>query len=223
MEDFKKEFITFMVQSKVLTFGNFTTKSGRQTPFFINTGNYDNGMQMAMLGKFYARALNDTLGNNFDSLFGPAYKGIPLAVTTAIALHEHFNRNITFSFNRKEAKDHGEGGSLVGHKYRDGERVVIIEDVITAGTSVRESIPLLHKAAAVQICALLISVDRMEKGSSDLSALQEIQQQFGMQAFAIVSIEEIVNYLHNRSIDGQILIDDNMLAKINDYRSLYGV
>lgn len=219
---YKEEFIEFMVASGVLTFGDFTTKSGRKTPFFINTGNYDTGEQMGKLGYYYAKALNDTLGPSFDCLFGPAYKGIPLAVTTSISLAQDFNHNATFCFNRKEAKDHGEGGTIVGHKLQDGETVVIIEDVTTAGTSIRESVPLLKATANVNIKALVVSVDRQERGTTEKSALAQIQEDFGIQPVPIVTLDEIVNHLYNKKVDGKILIDDEMLERINTYRSEYG-
>ena len=211
-----------MVRSKVLTFGNFTTKSGRQTPYFINTGNYTTGRQIGMLGEFYARALNAALGKNFDVLFGPAYKGIPLAVTTAVALDRFFNHDVRVSYNRKEAKDHGEGGSLIGHKPTAGDRLVIIDDVITAGTSVRESMSVLSATQGVAFSALAVSVDRMEKGPSGVSALAEASQAYGMTALAIVSINDIVAYLYNREIDGVVALDDGAFQRIGEYREKYG-
>ncbi len=221
--NYKHEFIEFMVKSNVLTFGDFTTKSGRKTPFFINTGNYDTGEQMSLLGKYYAQALNDTLGTDFDTLFGPAYKGIPLAVTAAINLNDNFKHNVTVCFNRKEAKDHGEGGNIIGHKLKDGERVIIIEDVTTAGTSIRESVPLLKSTANVEIKALVVSVDRQEKGSGDISALDEIQNEFGIQPIPIVTLDEIVEYLYNREVDGKVIVNENMMLLIDNYRKKYGV
>ena len=220
--NYKEEFIEFMVESGVLTFGDFTTKSGRKTPFFINTGNYDTGEQMGRLGYYYAKALNDALGKEFDCLFGPAYKGIPLCVTVSISLAEKFDHNVTFCFNRKEAKDHGEGGTIVGHKLQDGEDVVIIEDVTTAGTSIRESVPLLKSAADVNIKALVVSVDRQERGTTEKSALQQIKEDFGIMPVPIVTLDEIVSYLYNREVNGAVLIDDAMLERINAYREQYG-
>jgi orotate phosphoribosyltransferase len=222
MEEFKKEFIEFMVESKVLTFGDFTTKSGRKTPFFINTGNYDNGAQMEKLGEFYAKAIQNELNGEFDGLYGPAYKGIPLCITTAIALNKLFQKNANFTFNRKEAKDHGEGGTLIGHKLQENERLIIVEDVITAGTAIRESLPVIQAAANVEITAIVVSVDRMEKGTGSLSAIAQVEQDFGIRTFAIVTIDEVVKYLHNRSINGKIIVDDAMKGKIEDYRKLYG-
>ena len=219
---YKEEFIEFMVKSGVLTFGDFTTKSGRKTPFFINTGNYDTGEQMEKLGYFYAKALNSALGKEFDNLFGPAYKGIPLAITASIALNNSFDHNVTFCFNRKEAKDHGEGGSIVGHKLKDNERVVIIEDVTTAGTSIRESVPLLKAAANVDITALVVSVDRQERGTTEKSALSQIEEDFGIRPIPIVTLDEIIEYLYNKEIDGKIIINDEILNRINEYREKYG-
>ncbi|MCM8526707.1 MAG: orotate phosphoribosyltransferase [Lentisphaeraceae bacterium] len=222
METFKKEFIEFMVRSGVLTFGDFTTKSGRKTPFFINTGNYDNGAQMEKLGEYYAQAIQNELGDSFDGLYGPAYKGIPLCITTSVALNRLFGKNAYFTFNRKEAKDHGEGGTLIGHKLKDKERLIIVEDVITAGTAIRESLPVIQSAADVEITAIVVSVDRMEKGTGDLSAIAQVQADFGIKTFAIVTIEEVVEYLHNREIDGKIVVDDAMKDAINAYREKYG-
>ena len=223
MLDFKKDFIEFMVRSGVLTFGDFTTKSGRKTPFFINTGNYDNGQQMEKLGEFYAQAIQAELEGQFDGLYGPAYKGIPLCITTSIALSKLFDKNVNFTFNRKEAKDHGEGGNLIGHKLQDGERVIIVEDVITAGTAIRENLPVIQAAADVNIAAIVVSVDRMEKGTGELSAIAQVEADYGIKTFAIVTIEEIVEYLHNREIDGKVIVDDDMKDSINAYREKYGV
>jgi orotate phosphoribosyltransferase len=222
MEQYKKEFIEFMVRSGVLTFGDFTTKSGRKTPFFINTGNYSTGEQLTKLGEFYAAALRQTLGDTFDVLFGPAYKGIPLVVTTAIALARQHNQNVVFCFNRKEVKDHGEGGNLIGHRVQEKERVVIVEDVTTAGTSVRESIPLLQSIAPVTIRGLIVSVDRMERGLTSKSALMELHDEFGITTFAIVNMDEVTAHLHNKEIDGTVVVDDEMMQRIDAYRDQYG-
>ena len=222
METYKKDFIEFMVRCGVLTFGDFTTKSGRKTPFFINTGNYATGEQLAGLGKFYAEAFNRSFPEKVDVLFGPAYKGIPLVTTTAMTLSMAFNRKVAFCFNRKEAKGHGEGGTLIGYRPKDGDRVVIIEDVTTAGTSVRESIPLLRQAAAVEVAGLVVSVDRMERGTTDLSALAQLQSEFGIASAAIVTLDEIVGHLHNRVIDGKVILNDELFGRINEYRNRYG-
>ena len=222
MEQYKQDFITFMVRSRVLTFGDFVTKSGRKTPFFINTGNYTTGEQLARLGEFYAQAIWSNVGNGFDVLFGPAYKGIPLAVATAIALAEKHHFSIPCCFNRKEAKDHGEGGSLIGHCVGSGERIVIVDDVVTAGTSVRESVALLSKTAKVTFSALVVSVDRMERGAAEKSALAEMRDVFGMKTFAIVTLEEIIAFLYKREIDGSVIIGDETMKRIVGYRKQFG-
>lgn len=221
METYKEDFIEFMVECGVLTFGDFTTKSGRKTPFFINTGNYKTGAQMSRLGAFYAAAIKDHF-DNVDVLFGPAYKGIPLVVTASIALADKHETDVAFCFNRKEVKDHGEGGSLVGKKLADGDRVLIVEDVTTAGTSIRETVPILQGAVQVKLAGLIVSVDRMERGTGEKGALQEIQESFGMKTASIVNLDEIVTHLHNREINGTVILDDEIKARIDDYRSQYG-
>ncbi len=222
MESYKEKFIEFMVRSNVLTFGEFVTKSGRKTPFFVNTGNYSNGERLAAAGRFYAETLQRLFPERIDVLFGPAYKGIPLATATAISLSVHFSRNAAVCFNRKEIKDHGEGGTLVGHIPCDGDNVVIVEDVVTAGTSIRETIPMLRTAAKVNIIGLVVSVDRMERGRGAGSALAELSREFGVRTAAIVTLTEIIEYLYNRSIDGKIILDDAMYEKITEYRKDYG-
>ena len=222
MKNYKHDFIDFMVECEVLMFGDFTTKSGRKTPFFINTGKYRTGEQIRKLGQFYAQSIMENTNGEFDVLFGPAYKGIPLAVTTVIALSEMYNKNAAFCFNRKEAKDHGEGGSIIGHKLKDGDRVVIIEDVTTAGTSIAETVPVLKAAANVDVNALVISVNRMERGSGEKSALDEIRETYGMKTFPIVSMAEVTEYLYNKEIKGKILLDDKIKSMIEDYYKLYG-
>ena len=219
---YKEEFIEFMVRSGVLTFGDFTTKSGRKTPYFINTGNYKTGYQASKLGQFYAACLHDNLGNQVDALFGPAYKGIPLAVSCSIALYEQYGQDVNYCFNRKEAKDHGEGGSMVGYKPQDGDDVAIVEDVVTAGTAVRESIELFKHVADVNIKALFVSVDRMERGTRECSTLDELRQDYGIQVFPIVTVREVIAFLHNNSIDGKVYIDDEMKAKMEAYLEEYG-
>jgi orotate phosphoribosyltransferase len=222
MLPYKQQFIEFMVRSGVLTFGDFVTKSGRKTPFFINTGNYKTGAQLVKLGQYYAEAVINNLGPQFNVLFGPAYKGIPLAVSTSMILSEKFGQDVAFCFNRKEAKDHGEGGTLIGHKLRNGDKVLIIEDVTTAGTSVRESIPMLKAIADVTIAGLVVSVDRMEKGTGTKGALTELKDEFNIPAFSIVSLEEIIEHLHNREVDGKVVLNDEILERIHDYRKQYG-
>ncbi|MDR2693345.1 MAG: orotate phosphoribosyltransferase [Chitinispirillales bacterium] len=223
MEQYKKDFIEFMVRSNALTFGDFVTKSGRRTPFFINTGSYSTGSRLALLGRYYAEALRQNLGDGFDVLFGPAYKGIPLAAAASMALSAHYSRDVSFCFNRKEAKDHGEGGVMVGHNLRAGDRVVIIEDVVTAGTSVRESVPLIKGGSEASVVGLIVSVDRMERGrQGGAGALDELSEEFGFEAFAIVNLNEIVGYLHNRAIDGAVALDDAVAERIAEYRRAYG-
>ena len=222
MELYKEQFIEFMVRSNVLTFGDFITKSGRKTPFFINTGNYSTGEQLATLGRFYAEALQRAFPERIDVLFGPAYKGIPLVTATAMTLAGSFDRQVAFCFNRKEVKDHGEGGNLIGHRLREDETVVIIEDVTTAGTSIRESIPLLSKAAPVKVIGLIVSVDRMERGTTPQSALAQLSKEFGIRTGAIVNLTEIMEYLHNRPIDGKVVLDDALYERIAEYRRTYG-
>ena len=223
MEQYKKDFIEFMVDCKVLTFGDFTTKSGRKTPFFVNTGNYKNGKQLSKLGEFYAEAIKENFGHNFNILFGPAYKGIPLSVTTAISLNNIYDINVGYCSNRKEVKDHGDKGILLGSKIKSGDKVVIIEDVTTAGTSIHETMPIIKAQGDVDVIGLIISVDRMEKGKGTKSALTEIKEEFNMKTCAIVTIEDVVSHLYNKEIGGKILIDQKMKKKIEKYYDIYGV
>lgn len=220
MQAYKSEFIEFMVRSNVLTFGDFTTKSGRRTPFFINTGRYRTGRQMRRLAGFYADAIQAD-GLDFDFLFGPAYKGIPLVVAISMELSQR-GTDVPFCFNRKEVKDHGEGGALVGHKPADGERVLIVEDVTTAGTSIRETVPILATAADVRLAGLVVSVDRMERGTGTQNALTELRQEFSMQTFAIATICEIADYLRGRELDGEVVVTDELFEQIQAYRQQYG-
>ena len=195
----KKEFIEFMMSADVLRFGEFTTKSGRLSPYFVNTGNYRTGAQIATLGKFYAQCIMDNCGDNFDAMFGPAYKGIPLVTTAAGSLARDFNIDKPYFFNRKEAKDHGEGGSLVGYKPQDGDRVIIIEDVITAGTAVRETVPVLQAAAKVNIPDMFISVNRCEVGQhAGKTAVMEVKEEFGINVHAIITVADIHEYLKEK-------------------------
>ena len=195
----KKEFIEFMMSADVLRFGEFTTKSGRLSPYFVNTGNYKTGAQIATLGKFYAQCIMDNCGDNFDAMFGPAYKGIPLVTTAAGSLARDFNIDKPYFFNRKEAKDHGEGGSLVGYKPQDGDRVIIIEDVITAGTAVRETVPVLQAAAKVSIPDMFISVNRCEVGQhAGKTAVMEVKEEFGINVHAIITVADIHEYLKEK-------------------------
>ncbi|MCC8075376.1 MAG: orotate phosphoribosyltransferase [Clostridiales bacterium] len=219
---YQEEFITFMVRSGVLTFGDFVTKSGRKTPYFVNTGNYKTGAQAACLGDYYAACMNDHLGDDVTALFGPAYKGIPLVVAGSASLYRNYGRDLPYCFNRKEAKDHGEGGSMVGYKPQDGDVIAIVEDVVTAGTAVRESIELFRQVADVKITTLFVSVDRMERGTRDCSTLDELRQDYGIQVWPIVTVREIIDFLHNRPIDGKVYIDDEMKGKMEAYLEQYG-
>ena len=188
----KKEFIEFMMNADVLRFGSFVTKSGRQTPYFVNTGNYKTGLQNSRLGEFYAAAIKDTLGDRFDAMFGPAYKGIPLATSTAGALARLYGIDKPFFFNRKEAKDHGEGGNIVGYKPQDGDRIIIIEDVITAGTAIRETMPVLQSCANVQVTDMFISVNRCEVGQTPgKTAVMEVGEEFGIQVHSLITVQDI--------------------------------
>jgi orotate phosphoribosyltransferase len=222
MQAYKRDFIEFMLASEVLYFGDFTAKSGRKTPYFVNTGRYRTGAQLSRLAGFYAQVLHTQLGSSFDVLFGPAYKGIPLAAATAVELSRAHGHDVGFCFNRKEAKDHGEGGTLIGHSLRDGDRIVIIEDVTTAGTSIRETVPLLKAAANVELTALIVSVDRMERGSGEVSALQEIRDTYAMKTFSIVTVDEIIEHLRTTKVNGQLLLDDALYQRMLEYRKAYG-
>ena len=192
----KRDFIQFMTGAGVLRFGEFKTKSGRMTPYFVNTGNYRTGAQIAALGSFYAQCIRETCGGEFDAMFGPAYKGIPLVTSAAAALARDYGMDKPYFFNRKEAKDHGEGGSLVGYQPKDGDRVIIIEDVITAGTAVRETVPVLKAAADVQLRDMFISVNRCEVGQNPGStAVMEVKRDFGITVHSIVTVADICEYL----------------------------
>ena len=211
MQQYKRDFIDFMIESDVLTFGDFTTKSGRKTPYFVQTGKYRTGAQIRRLGEFYADAIEANFGE-FDVLFGPAYKGIPLAVEAAGALSAR-GRDVGFMFNRKEAKDHGEGGVLVGHVPQPGDRVLIIEDVTTAGTSIRETVPVLRAAADVALAGLIVSVDRMERGTGDKAALAQVGDEFAMPTHAIVTVQEIIEHAE---------LSDEMVERLHAYLAEYG-
>ena len=206
-----------MVECEVLRFGDFVTKSGRQTPFFVNTGFYRTGTQLRRLGEYYAKAIEAKFGTDFDVLFGPAYKGIPLSVTTAVALSSLYGKDIRYCSNRKEIKDHGDKGILLGGPVNDGDRVVIIEDVTTAGTSIRETLPIIQDTAKASVLGLVVSVDRCERGTGEKSALDEIHDTFGIETTAIVTMKEVVEHLYGT------VIDDAMKAKIEAYYEKYGV
>lgn len=223
MEQYKKEFIEFMVDSDVLKFGEFILKSGRKSPFFMNAGGYVTGSQLMKLGEYYARAIHEHYGDDFDLLFGPAYKGIPLSVATTIAYTKLYGKDIRYCSNRKEAKDHGDTGILLGSKIKDGDRIVMIEDVTTSGKSIEETFPILKAQGDVQIVGLIVSLNRMEKGQSgEKSALDEIYDKYGFQANAIVSMQEVIEYLYQKPYKGKILIDDTLKAAIDAYYKQYG-
>ena len=223
MEQYKQEFIEFMVECGVLRFGDFVTKSGRKTPFFVNTGFYRTGAQLRKLGQYYAKAIQGKFGLDFDILFGPAYKGIPLSVATSMAISELYGEDIGYCSNRKEVKDHGDKGILLGSPIQDGQKVVIIEDVTTAGTSIEETMPILRAQGDVTPLGLVVSVDRMERGKGEKSALTEIEEKYGLVTTAIVTMAEVVEHLYNRPIDGKIIIDDTLKKAIDDYYAIYGV
>ena len=222
MEQYKQEFIEFMVESDVLKFGDFTLKSGRKSPFFMNAGAYVTGMQLKRLGEYYAKAIHDNYGDDFDVLFGPAYKGIPLSVATTIAFSELYGKEIRYCSNRKEVKDHGDTGILLGSKIKDGDKVVIIEDVTTSGKSIEETFPIVKAQGDVEIIGLMVSLNRMEKGKGEKCALDEIKELYGMQANAIVTMEEVIEHLYNKPCQGKVVIDDAMKEKIDAYYGKYG-
>ncbi len=222
MEQYKQDFIGFMVDSGVLKFGDFVTKSGRKTPFFVNTGFYRTGAQLCRLGEFYAKAIHDRFGLDFDILFGPAYKGIPLSVATSMKLDELYGAEVKYCANRKEVKDHGDAGILLGSPITDGDRVIIIEDVTTAGTSIQETLPIIKGQGNVDIIGLVVSVDRMERGHGEKSALSEISTNYNMKTSAIVTMEEVVEFLYNKPYNGKIIIDDEIKAGLDVYYEKYG-
>ncbi|HEX2967351.1 MAG TPA: orotate phosphoribosyltransferase [Syntrophorhabdaceae bacterium] len=222
MERYKEDFIEFMLRADVLRFGEFVTKSGRKTPFFINTGSYRTGSQIEQLGDYYAQAIVREFGFSFDVIFGPAYKGIPLAVAAVSSLYRLYGRDLSYCFNRKEIKDHGEGGALIGAKLQPGDRVLIIEDVTTAGTSIKETVPVLTQAADIKLSGLIVSVDRQERGQGTMTALKEIEETYGMKTASIVNMREVRTFLLNRAVDGKTIIDATIDSRIEDYYRLYG-
>ena len=222
MEQYKQEFIEFMVESQVLKFGDFTLKSGRKSPFFMNAGAYVTGSQLRRLGEYYAKAIHDHFGLDFDVLFGPAYKGIPLAVAASMAISQLYGKDVRYCSNRKEVKDHGDAGILLGSKLKDGDRVMVIEDVTTSGKSIEETFPILKAQADVEIKGLIVSLNRMEWGKGKESALKEIQGLYGFPAAAIVTMEEVTEYLYNRECQGQIVINDDIKKALDAYYSQYG-
>ena len=222
MEEYKQRFIEFMIDCNVLKFGDFVTKSGRKTPFFVNTGFYRTGSQLRKLGQYYARAIEQTFGTDFDVLFGPAYKGIPLTVAATMALAEDFNADIRYCSNRKEVKDHGDKGILLGSPIADNDKIVIIEDVTTAGTSIEETLPIIKAQGNVNVLGLVVSVDRMERGQGEKSALSEISEKYGFKTTAIVTMAEVVEHLYNKPYKGKVIIDDTLKAAIDAYYVQYG-
>ena len=225
MEQYKQEFIEFMVDCKALKFGDFTLKSGRKSPFFMNAGAYVTGTQLMKLGEYYAKAIHDRYGDDFDVLFGPAYKGIPISVVTAIAYSRLYGKEIRYCSDRKEEKDHGaDKGSFLGSKLQDGDRVVMIEDVTTSGKSMEETVPKVRGAADVKIIGLMVSLNRMEVGlGGEKSALDEIKEKYGFEAHAIVTMADVTEHLYNKPYQGQILIDDTLKSAIDAYYEKYGV
>ena len=225
MEQYKQEFIEFMVDSDVLKFGEFTLKSGRKSPFFMNAGAYVTGSQLKKLGEYYAKAIHDKYGDDFDVLFGPAYKGIPISVVTAIAYSELYGKEVRYCSDRKEEKDHGaDKGSFLGSKLQDGDRVVMIEDVTTSGKSMEETVPKVRGAANVEIVGLMVSLNRMDVGKGgEKSALEEVKDTYGFETNAIVTMEEVVEHLHNREYKGKVVIDDTLKQAIDKYYEQYGV
>ena len=224
MQDYKREFIEFMVRSDVLKFGEFTLKSGRRSPFFMNAGAYVTGAQLKELGEYYARAIHDNFGLGFDVVFGPAYKGIPLAVVTAIALQELYGKQVRYCCNRKEVKDHGaDAGNLLGCELEDGMHVVMVEDVTTSGKSIDETYPILKAAADVQVEGLVVSLNRMEVGRGGVKCAQdEITERYGFPVASIVNMAEVTEHLHNREVDGRVVIDDTMKDALDAYYRQWG-
>lgn len=224
METYKQEFIEFMVESDVLKFGDFTLKSGRKSPFFMNAGAYVTGDQLHRLGLYYAQAINDNFGLDFDVVFGPAYKGIPLSVITAMGISELYGKQVRYCSNRKEAKDHGaDAGNLLGAELHDGDRVLIVEDVTTSGKSIEETHPILMAAADVEVKGLMVSLNRMEVGKGgEKCALDEVSELYGFPTAAIVDMAEVSEYLYNREVQGRVVIDDEIKTAIDAYYELYG-
>lgn len=225
MENYKQEFIEFMVKSDVLKFGEFTLKSGRASPFFMNAGAYVTGNQLHKLGLYYARAIHDNFGLDFDVVFGPAYKGIPLAVITAMGLQELYGKEVRYCSNRKELKDHGaDAGMLLGAELHDGDKVVMVEDVTTSGKSIEETYPLITSIANVEVIGLMVSLDRMEVGKSGtVAALREVSERYGFPTAAIVNMAEVTEALYLHTVDGCVVIDDTLKAALDAYYAQYGV
>ena len=224
MEQYKREFIEFMVESDVLKFGDFTLKSGRKSPFFMNAGAYTTGDQLHRLGLYYAKAINENFGLDFDVVFGPAYKGIPLSVVTAMGISELYGKQVRYCSNRKEVKDHGDAGILLGSTLNDGDRVVMVEDVTTSGKSIEETYPIITGLANVKVCGLMVSLNRQEVGKGGQKcALDEVSDLYGFPTAAIVTMGEVTEHLHNRECLGRVVIDDACKAAIDAYYETYGV
>jgi orotate phosphoribosyltransferase len=223
MEEYKQEFIKFLLETGALKFGEFTLKSGRISPYFINTGMFDDGKSIAKLGYFYASKIKECVGEDFDILFGPSYKGIPLALTTSIALASNFNINRGYTFDRKEAKEHGDKGALVGHKIDDGNRIVILDDVFTTGKTKEDTVSLLKGIASAKFKCVVIAVDRQETVADGKSAIKEFEKKYNIPVESIVTISEIKDFLHNKEINGKVYIDDEIKEKLDNYAAQYGV
>ncbi len=225
MEQYKKDFIDFMVDCDVLRFGEFTLKSGRKSPFFMNAGLYVTGSQLMKLGEYYATAVHENFGDDFDVFFGPAYKGIPISVATAIAYSRLYGKEIRYCSNRKEIKDHGDAGIMLGSPLKDGDRVIILEDVTTSGKSIQETFPIITSQADINIVGMMVSLNRMEHGLDDTSAtaLSLVSSEYGFPTASIVDMNEVQEYLYNREIKGKVIIDDEIKKSLDDYYDKYGV
>ncbi len=224
MKEYKKEFIKFLLETKALKFGDFTLKSGRKSPFFLNIGSFTSGRELKELSQYYARAIHENIGLDFDIIFGPAYKGIPLAAATAVAIFDLYGKEVKFSSNRKEVKDHGDVGIFLGEKIEGKSRVVIIEDVTTSGKSIDETFPIITRDKDVTVKGMLVSVDRREYGKvRDKTALDSIREDYGIETFSIVNIEEIIAYLKGPDYDGDYVLDKEISDKLEAYFLEYGV
>ena len=225
MEQYKKEFVDFMLDCNVLRFGDFTLKSGRKSPFFMNAGLYVTGSQLSQLGEFYAKAIHDKYGDDFDVLFGPAYKGIPISVATAIAYSRLYGKEIRYCSNRKEVKDHGDAGIMLGSPLKDGDRVVILEDVTTSGKSIQETYPIITAQADINIKGMMVSLNRLEQGldCDTETALTLVGKEYGFPTASIVDMDEVKDYLYNKEIGGKVIIDDGIKKALDEYYDEYGV